>query len=85
MEARIFNENGDYVVYAEIISSDGYTTFKPLRNFGCRQSDAKEYRDNDLKDVKESRINFLIKTYKPDVRYKRVSKGNYKKIDNLID
>nr|DAQ35307.1 MAG TPA: hypothetical protein [Caudoviricetes sp.] len=35
--------------------------------------------------MKESRINFLIKTYKPDVRYKRVSKGNYKKIDNLID
>ncbi len=65
MKARIFNENGDYVVYAEIISPDGYTTFKPLRNFGCRQSDAIEYRDSDLKDVKESRINFLIKTYKP--------------------
>lgn len=80
MEARIIKENGDYVVYAEIISPDGYTTFKPLRNFGCRQSDAIEYRDIDLKDVKESRINFLIKTYKPDVRYKRVCKGTYKKI-----
>lgn len=71
MEARIFKENGDYVVYAEIISPDGYTTFKPLRNFGCRQSDAIEYRDSDLKDVTEPRLNMLIRTYNPKVKYKQ--------------
>lgn len=65
MEARIFKENGDYVVYAEIISPDGYTTFKPLRNFGCRQSDAIEYRDSDLKDVTEPQLNMLFRDFKP--------------------
>lgn len=89
MEARIFNENGDYVVYAEIISPDGYTTFKPLRNFGYRQSDAIEYRDNDLKDVTEARLNMLIRTYNPKVKYKRCVDENgvawYRKMNNLID
>jgi len=71
MEARIIKENGDYVVYAEIISPDGYTTFKPLRNFGCRQSDAIEYRDSDLNDVTDIQLNTLIRTYNPKVKYKR--------------
>ena len=89
MEARIIKENGDYVVYAEIISSDGYTPFKPLRNFGCRQSDAIEYRDSDLKDVTEAQLNMLIKIYNPKVKYKRCVDENgvawYRKMNNLID
>lgn len=89
MEARIFNENGDYVVYAEIISSDGYTTFKPLRNFGYRQSDAIEYRDNDLKDVTEAQLNMLIRIYNPKVKYKRCVGENgvawYREMNNLTD
>lgn len=89
MEAWIFKENGDYVVYAEIISPDGYATFKPLRNFGCRQSDAIEYRDSDLKDVTDIQLNTLIRTYNPKVKYKRCVDENgvawYRKMNNLID
>lgn len=62
---------------------------KPLRNFGCRQSDAIEYRDNDLKDVTEAQLNMLIRIYNPKVKYKRCVDENgvawYRKMNNLID
>lgn len=89
MRKMISHTNGDYIVCVEVEQTGGLKQFRPLRNFGCRLSDAIEYRDSDLEGVSESRLKFLLKTYKANVRYKRVFKENgsvfYRKTDGEED
>lgn len=61
-----------YVVSAFLEDTDGLMRYKPLRNFGDRQSDAKEFA-KDIEEYSETRLNNMAKSYRNDVLYKRIN------------
>ncbi len=79
----ISNQSIGYVVMRYTSGEDfidGCFSTDSIRNFGDRQTDAIEFR-NDLRNglVPESRIRQLVKTY-TDVPYQYLGKGNLRKL-----
>ena len=72
-------ENGNYIVTQMAADSNGYFSCRPVRNFGDRQTDAIEFR-NDCNDGKidDHRIELLVKSYTQQP-YQYMGKGNLKK------
>lgn len=63
-------ENG-YVVEAYLPDRDGLPRWTPLRNFGERQGDAKDFCEMDCPRYPEAMIRGLAKTFDPDRKYGR--------------
>ncbi len=68
-----------YIVTAMENDNDGYISTRYLRNFGDRQSDAIEFRD-DCRDgkIEYKRVKQLADTY-TDTPYRYLGKGNVRK------
>lgn len=72
----INNDHG-YTVMA--MDADSVPSVSPVKNFGDRQGDAIEFR-NDCRNgvISESRIRLMIRTY-TNIPYKYLGKGNCRK------
>ena len=81
MQFQVKEHNGDYIVEAYIIedifSTRGY--WHPLRNFGSHQGDAFAFRDYDCPRLPDTHIKALIRAYKPEVKYSRISSTKFVK------
>lgn len=73
------NTGVGYIVACMEENNDGYISCRFVRNFGSRQTDAIEFR-NDCNDGKidDRRIKLLMNTY-TDQPYRYLGKGNLKK------
>ena len=79
MKTCISDTPDGYIVSVYLEDGNGYGKWHPLRNFGDRQSDAKEFANWDVPKLEEIHINALIKQYKNNVKYIRVNGRNFKK------
>lgn len=59
-----------YVVEAYWVEGE-YGTWKPLRNFGQRQGDAKDFCHLDCPQLTEQKVKVLISRYNPTTLYER--------------
>jgi hypothetical protein len=77
--AQVSNTDYGYIVKEWfILPPEAHKRWHSLRNFGDRQSDAKEFAE-DVKELKDSSLNFLAKNFNPDVKYKRISSKVFRK------
>lgn len=74
MIKQVESTKDGYVVSVLITESNGHESWKPLRNFGDRQSDAIEFRDHDVDNLPDSHIKTLIQRYDKSVKYHRITK-----------
>ena len=79
MEFEIQNTAEGYVVAAHTTDGSGYGQWHPLRNFGDRQGDAIEYMMYDCPRLTDPQISALIRNYRKEVRYKRISSKRFEK------
>lgn len=70
---QISNTHDGYIVSAFVYTSAMHKEWKPLRNFGDRQSDALIFLHEDCPQLSETSISLLVKNYKVEYKYKRVS------------
>lgn len=73
------NWNEGYEVGVTMVTEQGGIAYKPLRNFGDRQGDAKIFKEHDCPRLSELHIRMLIKNYKPSVKYIRLSERRFVK------
>lgn len=74
MMFQVSNTPEGYVVQVLICG-----TWAPLRNFGERQSDAKEFCYKDCPKLSQSSIRLLEKNYDMNVKYIRINEKLFKK------
>ena len=78
-EYFISNQEIGYVVMRLESDGNGWYSSDSIRNFGCRQTDAIEFRDDCRNGkIEPKRINQLIQSY-TDQPYKYLGKGNVRK------
>lgn len=77
---QVSNTADGYVVEALV---DG--TWLPLRNFGDRQTDAKDYCYKDCSLLEVSTIKYLAKIYSKDVKYIRINARCFQKQDRRTE
>lgn len=71
---QVSNNPDGYVV--QVLIGGIWTS---LRNFGERQSDAKEFCYKDCPKLTESNIKLLVKNYNSKVKYIRINEKLFKK------
>lgn len=78
---QISNTPAGYVVeYYDRFGPDSLLGhWKPLRNFGDRQGDARACMEIDCPHLDTDKIRFLIRHYDPARKYIRVSANRYKR------
>ena len=76
---EVVNTTEGYVVAAYITDSSGYGEWRPLRNFGERQGDARDFMLYDCPKLTDFQISALIRNYRKDVRYIRISATRFNK------
>lgn len=74
MMFQVSNTKEGYVVQVLIVG-----TWTSLRNFGERQSDAKEFCYKDCPKLSDLNIKLLAKNYDKNVKYIRVNERLFKK------
>lgn len=74
MTFQITNTPDGYVV--QVLIAGVWTS---LRNFGERQSDAKEFCCKDCPKLSESNIKLLAKNYNKNVKYIRINENLFRK------
>lgn len=74
MTFQITNTPDGYVV--QVLIAGVWTS---LRNFGERQSDAKEFCYKDCPKLSESNIKLLAKNYNKNVKYIRINENLFRK------
>lgn len=77
MIASIENTSYGYVVQVYLRDEQGCGHWYPLRNFGDREGDAKEFLNIDLPELSDTIVRHLAKRYDKSFRYVRVSKNRY--------
>ena len=77
---EINNTDHGYVVEAYWPDKDGNRHWEPLRNFGDRQGDARDFMNVDCPELSDANIKALINRYDPSVRYIRVEKHKFYKV-----
>lgn len=77
---QVANTPDGYIVQAFVYMPDGSRIWKPLRNFGDRQSDAFLFCHMDCPKLSELSLSNLVKMYNNEVKYKRISARQFKKI-----
>ncbi|MCQ2065851.1 MAG: hypothetical protein MJY66_08355 [Bacteroidaceae bacterium] len=76
----IANTSDGYVVAVHVIDKNGKChAWLPLRNFGDRQSDAKDFAYLDVPKLTIEQIWQLSKRYDPAIKYKRISSHKFVK------
>lgn len=80
---QVSNTSDGYVVKAFVYMTDRYRQWKPLRNFGDRQSDALEFCHHDCSRLSEQDLSLLIKNYKVENKYTRISENRFKRTVEL--
>ena len=75
---QIIIDNGYVVQSFFTLPPDNHDKWHSIRNFGDRQSDAIEFK-NDIMNIDECRLRALAKMYNPKVRYIRIDSRNFKK------
>lgn len=81
MMFQVSNEPHGYVVEAYLMDHDGGNRhWVPLRNFGDRQGDARDYMEIDCPELNDAQIAAVARMYRPNVKYKRVNKHRFAKI-----
>ncbi|EFM01823.1 hypothetical protein HMPREF0658_1311 [Hoylesella marshii DSM 16973 = JCM 13450] len=82
-EFQVENTSDGYVVSAFVCEPPStYRTWKPLRNFGDRQSDAIIFKNEDCPKLNEISLKVLIRDYCKDVKYIRVGSREFVKQKN---
>lgn len=76
--AQIIIQDGYVVQEFFALPPDPYRKWHSLRNFGDRQSDAIEFR-NDVNSMEELELRSLAKRYDSSIKYIRINKRNFKK------
>lgn len=76
---QISNEPHGYVVEVYIMDKDGIMRWRPLRNFGDRQGDARAFKEFDCPVLDEPVLRTLINRYDPAVKYMRLDKHRFYK------
>ena len=75
---QICNTPDGYVVQALVSEPpSSYRCWKPLRNFGDRQSDAIIYKNEDCPKLNEYLLKMIIKDYRKDAKYIRVNSRKF--------
>lgn len=74
MMFQVSNTPEGYVVQVLIVC-----TWTSLRNFGERQSDAKEFCDKDCPKLSDLHIKLLAKNYDKNIKYIRVNEKFFKR------
>lgn len=79
MNAQIENTEYGYIVgiYYDF-ERKGTPRWYRLRNFGTRQGDAKDFRDNDLPKLTDPQIRLLIKNFLINRKYVRIDGRHFK-------
>jgi len=77
---QVVNTSDGYIVQAFVYMPDGSRIWKPLRNFGDRQSDALIFCHTDCPNLSELSLSNLVKMYNTKLKYKRISARQFKKI-----
>ena len=77
--AQVSNTKDGYIVSEWfILPPDTYHRWHNLRNFGNRQSDAKNFA-KDVDKLNEYRLNDLARNYKNEIKYKRITSEKFVK------
>lgn len=71
------NYNDGYEVCVLMENEQGFVRFHPLRNFGDHQGDAKIYKLHDCPNLSDMQIRALVKNFRREVKYKRVSERRF--------
>ena len=79
MNFEVSNTAEGYVVQAYISDGTGYGQWYPLRNFGQRQGDARAFMLYDCPQLSDAHITALRKSYRPEVKYKRVTSTRFER------
>lgn len=77
MLTQIENTPDGYIVGVYLRDGAGNGHWLPLRNFGDRQGDAIEFRDQDVPDFSVKELLMLHNTFDRTRRYKRLKKRSY--------
>lgn len=79
-EFQIENTPAGYIVSALVSEPpSSYRCWKPLRNFGDRESDALIFKNEDCPKLNESLLKMTIKGYRKEHKYKRINSRKFVK------
>lgn len=67
------NWNEGYEVAVLMVYEGGIRRWRPLRNFGDRQGDAKAFKYLDCPDLSDTQIRMLVKNFDRNVKYERIN------------
>lgn len=76
MITQIENTEHGYIVGVFLRDGNGYGQWHRLRNFGVRQGDAIEFRD-DLRTFSDNQIKGFIHTFDIGKMFRRIARGRY--------
>lgn len=76
---QVSNTPFGYVVEAYRLIGIAYYVWAPLRNFGDRLGDAREFAEIDAPKLTDLQLKELIKRYDRTTLYKRLAPGRYAK------
>lgn len=67
------NYRDGYEVCVLMADDRGLARWKPLRNFGDREGDAKAYKYIDCPDLTDTQLRMLIKRFDRSIKYQRIN------------
>lgn len=73
----VSNTQDGYVVEGFICESSGYGQWWPLRNFGTRQGDAKDFANIDCPKLTYDQVRQLARRYDKSFKYQRVNGSRF--------